>query len=139
MSILKNRTRLKTFLKKEALFHKRRINSINIVFCDDDYLLNINNVFLKHDYYTDIITFDLSPSKAGPIEAEIYISLDRVKENARLHASAFYMELHRVVFHGLLHLVGYSDKTKSQKLLMRSMEDKLLHAYFRGLAGQQKK
>ena len=102
----------------------------NYIFCSDDYLLGINQQFLEHDYYTDIITFDLSPSGKAPLEAELYISVDRVKENATTLGQPFYRELHRVIFHGLLHLMGYKDKQKKDQTLMRQMEEKLLTEYF---------
>lgn len=129
--VLRERNRLKSFLLKRASLEKKSIASLNVIFCDDAYLLSINRDFLKHDYYTDIITFDLSPSKKSPIEAEIYISLDRVRENAMVHQTTYKTELHRVIFHGLLHLLGYRDKKQADQLLMRKMEDRLLKAYFK--------
>jgi len=93
-------------------------------------LLGINRDYLQHDYYTDIITFDLSPSSKSPLEAELYISIDRVKENASILGQPFYRELHRVIFHGLLHLLGYKDKQKKDQALMRALEDRLLAEYF---------
>lgn len=106
---------------------------ISIIFCSDDYLLGINRQFLNHDYYTDIITFPLT-STPQLLEAEIYISVDRVKENSLQFAkatktSAFHQELHRVIFHGVLHLLGYGDKTPAQKKAMRAAEDKWLKLY----------
>ena len=80
--------------------------------------------------YTDIITFDLSPSGKDPLEAELYISVERVKDNAALLGQPFYRELHRVIFHGLLHLLGYKDKQKKDQALMRALEDRLLAEYF---------
>jgi rRNA maturation RNase YbeY len=106
------------------------LGSLNIIFCSDEHLLGINRDFLQHDYYTDIITFDLSPSSKAPLEAELYISVDRVKENASSLGQPFYRELHRVIFHGLLHLMGYKDKQKKDQALMREMEDRLLADYF---------
>jgi probable rRNA maturation factor len=129
ISFLKDRNRLKSFLIKTA-GTTRKIKSLNIIFCSDEYLLSINRQFLDHDYYTDIITFDLSPSKKSPIEAELYISVDRVKDNASLVGDPYYKELHRVVFHGLLHLMGHGDKTKKDKETMRQLEDKLIGKYF---------
>ncbi len=126
----RNRNKLKTFLFNQAIKAGRPIDSLNIIFCDDEYLLSINKQFLQHDYYTDIITFDLTPTKKGPIQSEIYISIDRVKENALSHSTSFTLELHRVIFHGLLHLLGYKDKTSKDEKLMRSMEDHLLSEYF---------
>lgn len=128
--VLKQRNRLKSFLINTAHATKRPLGSLNIIFCDDDHLLGINRDFLQHDYYTDIITFDLSPSSKAPLEAELYISVVRVKENASSLGQPFYRELHRVIFHGLLHLMGYKDKQKKDQALMRKMEEKLLGEYF---------
>lgn len=130
VSILKQRKYLKGFLQKTAKQAGRPIEALNIIFCSDKYLLSINQQFLEHDYFTDIITFDLSESKKGAINAEIYISYDRVKDNAKQMKTPISKELHRVIFHGLLHLIGYKDKLKKDQILMREMEDKLLTRYF---------
>ena len=130
MHVLKQRNRLKSFLSSTAVSAKRPLGSLNIIFCSDEHLLGINRDYLQHDYYTDIITFDLSPSSKAPLEAELYISIDRVKENASILGQPFYRELHRVIFHGLLHLLGYKDKQKKDQTLMREMEDRLLAEYF---------
>jgi probable rRNA maturation factor len=95
---------------------------LDYVFCADQELLEINRAYLGHDYYTDVITFDLS-SKSGPIHAEIYISVDRVKENAGLFNVSQSEEFTRVILHGALHLCGYRDKSKSEQQLMRRKED----------------
>ena len=125
---LKNRTKLKRFLLD--LFRKERveIGSLSYVFCSDDYLLKINQTFLHHNFYTDILTFNLSRPK-GPIEGEIYISIDRVKENSQHLKQAYYNELHRVIFHGALHLCGYKDKSPKEISSMRKKEDDLLKQY----------
>ena len=128
--VLKQRYRLKLFLATAAQARKRPLGSLNIIFCSDEHLLGINRDYLQHDYYTDIIPFDLSPSSKAPLEAELYISIDRVKENAASLGQPFYRELHRVIFHGLLHLMGYKDKKKKDQALMRQMEDRLLAEYF---------
>lgn len=121
----KYRTRLKFLLgnlfKKEG---KRNIH-VSYVFCSDTYLLKLNQEFLQHDYYTDIITFNLSEGKEELV-AEVYISVDRVRENARLFKSSFQSELHRVIFHGALHLCGFKDKTTPQKREMRNKENEYL-------------
>lgn len=130
MHVLKQRNRLKSFLASTAESSKRPLGSLNIIFCSDEHLLGINRDFLQHDYYTDIITFDLSASSRAPLEAELYISVDRVKENATTLGQPFYRELHRVIFHGLLHLLGYKDKQKKDQALMRKMEERLLGEYF---------
>lgn len=118
---LNNRIKLTEFICK--LFKKEgyTLESLDYIFCSDEYLLKINQDFLQHDDYTDIITFDLSESEA--VVGEIYISIERVQENARLHGQSFSDELLRVIFHGALHLCGYKDKTQKDKMLMTRMED----------------
>lgn len=128
---LRDRTRLKHFLV--TLFKKegKSLGELQYIFCSDDYLLDINRQYLNHDYYTDIITFDLSDSAKGQsINAEIYISVDRVRDNAREFSSSLKQELHRVIFHGALHLCGYKDKSPSQEREMRKMEEKYLRLWF---------
>lgn len=128
---LSQRNMLKSFIKGLFKKEKKDLAEIRYIFCSDEYLLTINRDFLSHDYYTDIITFDLSePGQA--ISAEIYISVDRVRENAGQFDSTFSRELHRVIFHGALHLCGYKDKTKKEAELMRKMEEKYLFRYFKG-------
>ncbi len=116
---------LKRNIKKTVLKiisdHKKELIDLGYVFVDDEELRKINIESLDHDYYTDIITFDYGSD--NHIEGEIYISLDRVKDNAEKFKQTFHVELLRVIFHGALHLVGYQDKTKSQKEKMRKMED----------------
>ncbi len=113
-----------------AIFKKegKGLSLINYVFCSDEYLLQINRDFLQHDYYTDIITFGLSAPKA-PIEAEVYISLDRVKDNAKTQKTTYREELLRVIFHGALHLCGYKDKSAAQAKTMREKEDQYLRLF----------
>ena len=125
----RNRTKVKKFLGKLAQKEKAKIRELRIIFCSDKYLLDINRSFLNHDYYTDIITFQLSPP-SEPIVGEIYISLDRVADNARTYSTSFTRELHRVIFHGLLHLCGYKDKLKSDQQEMRDLEERYLNLYF---------
>ncbi|GHC44353.1 rRNA maturation RNase YbeY [Ulvibacter litoralis] len=97
---------------------------ISYVFCDDDYLHNLNKEFLDHDTLTDIISFDYS--MGTQIHGEIYISVDRVAENAEAFETGFLNELHRVIIHGILHYCGYKDKTESEAALMRSKEEAAL-------------
>ena len=125
---LASRERLKTFIASIFKKEKKPLESLNIIFCDDNYLLELNREFLEHDYYTDILSFRLS-SSGKPLIAEIYISIDRVRDNAKNLGSSFNSELHRVVFHGVLHFCGYKDKTPSEILKMRSMEEKWLKRY----------
>ena len=124
---LKQATRLKTFLagifKKEGF----KLESLNYVFCNDAQLLKINQSYLHHKTLTDIITFDLSENDAKI--GEIYISVERVRENAAFFNNSFKLELVRVMIHGILHLCGYSDKTQKQKAEIRKMEDKYLRIY----------
>lgn len=124
------RKALKSFL--ETLFKKegRQLGELSYVFCSDEYLLGINRQFLQHDYYTDIITFDLSSDQLR-VDGEIYISTDRVRENALQNKVSLQNELHRVIFHGALHLCGYKDKRKQDKEKMTQAEDKYLSLYFR--------
>jgi len=124
---LSNRSGLKKFI--ESVFRKERksLASINYIFVSDNALLEINKQFLKHDFYTDIITFDLSESE--DIIAEIYISIDRVRDNAKALGISFKSEIHRVIFHGALHLCGFGDKTKGEKTEMREKEDFYLQKY----------
>lgn len=126
---LSDRSRLKLFIASLVKKEKKRLGEIHYVFCSDEYLLAINQQYLQHDFYTDIITFGLS-EPGEPINAEIYISVDRVRENAREFANSFKNELHRVIFHGVLHLCGYGDKKKREKILMRQLEDRYLRLYF---------
>ena len=121
-------TRLKTFLSIIFEMERKTIKSLIYVFCSDRYLLKINQAFLRHNYYTDILTFNLSKT-SKIIEGEIYISIDRVKENSKELKINTNLEFLRVIFHGALHLCGYSDKTKVQKQKMRIKENKYLLYY----------
>lgn len=125
---LKERTRLKLFIEKLFTSEKMKLGNLSYIFCSDEHLLTINNDFLKHDFYTDVITFDLSSSK-NEIEGEVYLSVDRIKDNAKQLEVSFKEELHRVIFHGALHLCGYKDKKKEEALIMRSKENKYLKRY----------
>ncbi len=126
---LKNTTRLKVFI--ESIFKKemQKLESINYIFCSDRFILEINKKYLNHDFYTDIITFNLSTNNKA-ISAEVYISVDRVRENAQQLQTTFNDELHRVIFHGALHLCGFEDKSKAQKQIMRNRENHYLSKYF---------
>lgn len=126
---LSRRTELKEFIQFLFKKEKKKLSSLNYIFCSDEYLLQINQQFLKHDSYTDIITFPLNEPGA-PIEGEIYLSIERVRENALNQGITFTNELHRVILHGALHLCGYKDKLKDDKLTMRKMEDRYLELYF---------
>ncbi len=121
---------LKAFIPFLFQQEKKKNEQINYIFCTDDYLLNINRQYLQHDYYTDIITFDLSDT--GSIAGEIYISIERVKDNAKQMDVPFETECLRVIFHGALHLCGYTDKTQTQQKKMRQKEDEYIERYLLG-------
>lgn len=126
---LRNRNNLKACITNLFKQEKQALESLNFVFTNDEELLTINQQYLKHDYYTDIITFDLA-AKGQPTQGDVYISVERVKDNARQLGVSFYKELHRVIFHGALHLCGYGDKTTKEEKKMREMENKYLDLYF---------
>lgn len=125
--------RLKSFIENIFSEEGKSLEAIDYIFCSDEYLLKLNREFLSHDYYTDILTFCLS-EKDSPVQAEIYISIDRVSENAALFQNSPANELLRVIFHGALHLCGYHDKTKIQKRVMREKENKCLEKYSAGVS-----
>ena len=127
--VFKQRLYLKDFLIKLFKSEKTALGSLNIIFCSDDELLQINRQFLQHNYYTDIITFPLSVN-GEPIDAELYISIDRVRDNAKQNKRSFNNELHRVIFHGCLHLAGYNDKSSQEIKKIREREDHFLRLYF---------
>ena len=127
---LRSRTELKTFINKQCLKEGVHIETLQYVFCSDAFLLDINKRFLNHNFYTDIISFDLSEQK-GRLIGDVYISIDRVKENAKTEGNLYTHELLRVIFHGALHFCGYKDKKPADQKMMRSMEDKWLKAYLK--------
>ena len=119
---LKQSLKLKAWIKAAIEKEKFTLKGLNYIFCSDASLLQRNIQYLNHNTLTDIITFDLSEEK-GSIEGEIYISIDRVRENASKFSKSFEDELHRVLIHGVLHLAGYRDKKADQKAEMRKKED----------------
>ena len=121
---LENDTAIANWISSIIVSEEFAEGDISYVFCDDEYLLEINKEFLNHDTFTDIVSFDYSLGRQ--IHGEIFISVDRVKENADTFDSSFDNELHRVMIHGILHYCGYSDKTESDKRLMRIKEDEAL-------------
>lgn len=127
---LTNRLTLKKFIESIFKTEKRQLNSINFVFVSDKKLLEINKQYLKHDYYTDIISFELS-TPGQPVVGDIYISIDRIKANASQLGVSFRAELHRVIFHGVLHLCGYGDKSKKEADIIRLKENFYLQKYFK--------
>jgi rRNA maturation RNase YbeY len=118
---LKEKARLKTWIKAVTEKEKHVLGDISYIFCSDEELLEINIQHLNHNTYTDIITFDYTEGKK--INSDIFISVDRIEENAKKFKVPFEEELHRVMIHGILHLCGYKDKTKTDAELMRKKEN----------------
>ena len=131
---LKDKRKLSAFLDALVAKHLKKVKKValNYIFCTDEYLLEMNQQFLKHNTLTDIITFDLSDSGAE-LTGEIYVSVDRVKENAGKFAVSYNNELHRVIFHGALHLCGFKDKKDEDIKKMRTNENKCLAEYKKAL------
>ncbi len=118
---LKNRGNLRLWLQASAKMEKQRINAVNYIFCSDKHLLSINKQYLNHNYFTDVITFQYDDNEG--VSGDIFISYDRIKENAKEFNQSISNELHRVMAHGLLHLLGYKDKNTEQQKVMKSKED----------------
>jgi probable rRNA maturation factor len=112
------------WLEKIARSEKRKIESLSYIFCSEEYLLSLNKQYLRHSTYTDILSFDFS--EGDSIQGEIYISVPRVRENAKAFEQPFTRELRRVISHGLLHFLGYRDKTNQEKAQMRIKEEACL-------------
>lgn len=126
---LKNKAILKEWIKSTIEKKKRKTGDLNFIFCSDEHLLGINKQYLDHDTYTDIITFDYSKEDVKmPVSGDIFISIERVRENAEKFSKTFENELHRVIIHGTLHLLGYADKSKLAKAEMTKQEDLCLKA-----------
>ena len=125
---LPEKLRRKRWLKELAASSGFRIKELNYIFCSDEYLYRMNVDYLNHDTYTDIITFDNS-EKNRELEGDIFISVDRVRENAKTLKVEEGTELTRVLAHGLLHLMGHKDKTKEEASLMRSKEEEAIELY----------
>ena len=123
----RDRKKLKRFIKSIFEFEGKKLRSLIYVFSTDEHLLALNSRYLNHNYETDILTFPIT--KTDLIQAEVYISIERVKENSKLYNSTFKEELLRVIFHGALHLCGYKDKKEKQLTLMRKTEDHYLKLY----------
>ena len=121
---LSGKSKIKEWIKKVISLHHKETGEISIILTGDNTLLNLNKEFLKKDYYTDILTFDYS--KKNKVSGDIYISIDRVKENSGKYEENFEKELKRVIIHGILHLLGFNDKKKDEEITMRRMEGKYL-------------
>jgi rRNA maturation RNase YbeY len=127
--VVSNKLELKKWLKNLASFHNYRIIQLNYFFCSDEEILVANKSYLNHDYYTDIITFDLS-EKTGEIEGDVLVSVETVYSNAQKNAISFEHETTRVLAHGLLHILGYNDKNKKQQEEMRELENRSIDDLF---------
>lgn len=121
--IMKRRAWILEVLK----IHSFKLGELNIIFTDDEYLLDINKEYLNHDFYTDIITFN--NCEGDVISGDLFISVDRVKENSVSYNESFERELNRVIIHGILHLMGYDDLTKEDEKSMRAMENNFLELF----------
>lgn len=121
---LKSRTKIKQWIKQIIESKGKKTGNITYIFCDDEYLLEVNKQYLQHDYYTDVITFDYVENDL--ISGDIFISTDRVRENALAFGSSETEELHRVIIHGALHLLGLKDKSEKEASQMRQAENEAL-------------
>lgn len=119
-----NKSRVKEWLKEVAAFYNREIGALNYIFCGDDRIIEVNNQFLGHNYYTDIITFDYSDNKT--VSGDMYISVDTICSNSLKYKTSFDTELHRVIVHGLLHLCGINDKGPGERKIMEAAEERAL-------------
>lgn len=119
-----NKSRVKEWLKEVAAFYNREIGALNYIFCGDDRIIEVNNQFLGHNYYTDIITFDYSDNKI--VSGDMYISVDTICSNSLKYKTSFDTELHRVIVHGLLHLCGINDKGPGERKIMEAAEERAL-------------
>jgi len=124
---INNKLKLRGFIAELFKQEKIALQRLTYIFCSDEFLLQINKNFLQHDYYTDIITFDLSEGEA--VTGEVYVSIDRIKDNANTLNLPFFEEVLRVVFHGALHLCGYKDKKAADIKIMRQLENKYINIY----------
>lgn len=118
---IQNIKALRVWINESALKENKIVENLSFIFCSDDVLLKINKKYLNHDFYTDVISFDYS--EGNLVSGDIYISIDRVKENSKKFECSVMDELHRIIIHGLLHLFGYSDKTPGLKAIMKDKED----------------
>ena len=119
--IIKNKKGVRSWLTELAETEQKIISELNYIFCSDEYLLKVNKEHLDHDYYTDVITFDYCENDI--ISGDIFISVDRIKDNSKTYKKTISNELNRVMAHGLLHLMGYKDKSEEDEKEMREMEE----------------
>ena len=125
--VLENEGDIENWVYRVVSSEQKSLGDVSFIFCDDEYLLNINRRFLNHDYYTDIISFD--NTMGTEINGDIFISIERVKDNASEFSVTFVEELHRVIIHGVLHFCGYKDKSDSEEKEMRAKENEKLRLF----------
>ena len=125
----KNKKKIRKLIELICKDQNKSLVFLNCIFCSDNYLLEINKKYLKHNFYTDVITFDHREKEDKNIEGDVYISIDRVKENAKLYGVKTESELTRVIIHGVLHLCGFNDKNKKEKKIMGDKENKYISLY----------
>jgi rRNA maturation RNase YbeY len=121
---LKQKNALKRWISDCIFLENKKPGDINVIFCSDEHLLGMNRTHLNHDYYTDIITFDFG--EGHTVSGDLYISFDRVKDNAQQNGTSLQNETYRVIIHGVMHLCGYKDKQKKDIVVMRQKEEKCL-------------
>lgn len=121
---LENEENTGEWIEQTIAAEGKKASDLNIIFTSDEYLLDINKQYLNHDFYTDVVAFDYSDQNF--VSGDVFISIDRVGENAKKYSQSFEQELYRVIIHGILHLCGYNDKTDEQKQAMRTKEDAYL-------------
>ncbi|MCG8409703.1 MAG: rRNA maturation RNase YbeY [Bacteroidales bacterium] len=124
---LRDKTKIRNWIENSILNEKCQLGDLNFIFTSDEYLLKINKEYLSHDYYTDIITFNYC--QGDLISGDIFISIDTVKNNSERFNVTFIDELHRVIIHGVLHLVGYDDKNEDQQKVMTQKENEYLERF----------
>ncbi|TWP29288.1 rRNA maturation RNase YbeY [Apibacter muscae] len=124
---LKNKQKIRNWLNKAISMENHVVGNINYIFCSDEQLLEINIKYLDHDYYTDIITFDYKENNR--VSGDLYLSTDRIIDNAKLNNISFDEEIIRVLIHGILHIIGYNDKSPNESKLMRAKENFYINLY----------
>ena len=125
----RNKKKIRKLIELICKDQNKSLVFLNCIFCSDNYLLEINRKYLKHNFYTDVITFDHREKENKSIEGDVYISVDRVKENAKSYGVKTESELIRVIIHGVLHLCGFGDKNKKEKKIMGDKENKYISLY----------
>ena len=126
--LLKNKRKISSWIKNVIIKYNKELGSVNYIFCSNNFILDLNLKYLNHNYFTDIITFDYCESNI--IEGDIFISIDTVKENSIRFSTNFDDELLRVIIHGILHLVGFDDKTSTQQKKMRTLETEAINVFY---------